>query len=287
MEDGNVTGKVSESKSGEQAEPRTGNRGNQSRSGERVEGAGLHRRILSTKEGRDLGGKRHEEATDILKGNAGADVHAQQKILIDWAKGKGYLYDKDDYKELQKSWKKDENGELVRIGGIESDVFPDFVNKQVTKVVKDTRQFNFDAKPIDYLNDRITYHNKYFPQTAYKLLGIMDYNVKFPDSQFSFVIDQPFVIGETPTEEEIDKKLREIGFQTDAHSYFIKEEDGTYMRLGDTHQGNFIKDKDGNIISIDSVFEVVDADDIGRVLSRKEVLDRRKRRKSKIKNNNV
>ena len=254
----NSFGKDFENKQGSnQAESRVGNRGDKPGSGEGVENVGSNGWVLSNEEAKNLGGSGNVEASDDLRRYVGTSIISQQQTLIKWATESGCLFDENDYKKLEKY-------PHMKISEIntESDVF--FINDTVIKVVKNFRNFIASSTPLEFLDNRIMRHNKYFPETAYTLLGIMSYG-----DIFAFVTMQPFIEGAKTMEEmdekarkdfkgRIDAKLKEMGFEKDRYSYKIIDENGNLLRLSDTHIGNFIEDKDGNMFCIDSVFEIAD-----------------------------
>ena len=255
MENGKYIGKVSEKQQGSAHSGQgTGNRGNRPASGAGHEGKGFHRRILSEEEGKNIGGKGNVEVSAILRADVRADAKTQQDRLVEWAREKGCLYDENDHEALKSFWLKDENNLPEKIGGMEAEVYPCKNNQCVVKV---TNYAVFSRKPLYFLNNRITYHNMVFPDSAYKLLGIMNYRDSRGNDIFRFVTEQPFIQGEKPTCEEIENELNILGFKKDkyAKNVYVKEYDDKYLRLSDAHTGNLIKDKTGKVFCIDSVFE--------------------------------
>ena len=259
----NIGKNSEEQQRGTYSKLRNGNRSDKSSSGEGTSSNRFDRRILSAEEGENLGGKIQKEAVNLLRRDAGADVFAQQEKLVKWATEndkKGYFYNRDDHEKLKETWQKDENGNLKRIGGTESDVFPDHKNNRVIKVT------NYSAinkvTPLDFLNDRITWYNRLFPDSAYKLIGIMNYrDIENRDNDiFRFVLEQPFIKGKKMTREEIDKKMTGMGFKKGRLSsqYYLELENGRFLKLTDALIRNFIKEENGDIVCIDPVIRESD-----------------------------
>ena len=116
------------------------------------------------------------------------------------------------------------------------------------------------VKPLDFFNDRITNYNRVFPETAYKLLGIMNYRNTDGKDIFRFVTEQPFIEGVTPNRDDINKKMMEMGFKIGRLSsqYYLELEDGKFLKVTDVRMKNCLKDKDGNVFVIDPVIRLSD-----------------------------
>ena len=132
--DGNNIGQDKENRRGfHDFERGTGNRRDKSSRGTGIEEHGLHRLLLSTAEGRHLGGSGNEEASSLLRADAGAGTESQRKTLVEWAKNTGRLYDKTAHEAI-KELPHDKN-----TWGIESEVY--LKDKDtVTKVMAGTVQ---------------------------------------------------------------------------------------------------------------------------------------------------
>jgi len=241
-EQGNVMGCNRENQQGcSYSESRIGDGENQFRSGARFESDGLRGRIFSTETRRNIGGSKHADVSDFLRRSSIASAKAQQVELIKWAEKNGCLFGKDFYVGF---------GEQLE-SGTEAHVFLDKNNTR--RVVKITNYKKNDKSPLAFLENRITLHNLIFPQTAYKFVGILSYG-----GTFRFITEQPFIVGETPDGREIDMYLHGMGFRYnfDEDCYCKPIEYDKVLKLHDTHPGNFLKDKDGNIFCIDSVLEI-------------------------------
>jgi len=240
-------------------ESRTGNRRDKPAGGEGVEKFWSNRQILSEQEGRNLGGQRNVEAITLLQRDAGSDVFTQQKRLIEWAKENVCFYGKEYHEALKQLWSKKDDGTLKRLGGTESDVFPSYDKNNVIKIT------NYSAinhvKPLDFLQDRVTWYNRLFPETAYKLLGIMNYKDDRDNDIFRFVLEQPFIEeGKFPKRREIDEMMVGIGLKKGRLSsqYYIEIGEGRFLKITDVRMKNCIKDKSGKIFCIDPVIRESD-----------------------------
>ena len=204
-------------------------------------GAGnrFDRFLLSVEKGRTLGGLRNVEATNILRecqsasGRISTDGGIyesgleQEKILIRYAIESGCWFSLD-------SIRRDSFGFLGQ--GTENKVYLDKDGKCVIKIA-DYNAINPYETPLTFLINRITLHNTIFPETSYELVGFNWYE----GEKFYFVKKQLFIKGTKPTQEEIDKCMKDKGFSI--------IEDGVYLSdnfvIHDLFPRNFVKTEKG------------------------------------------
>ena len=138
------------------------------------------------------GGEIATRATNFLRSKGGTNEKnsswRQKQELEVFAKNNDYWY--DNYKGL---------GEYIG-KGMESLVF---LSKDGEKVFK-VNDLEFYDTPLNYLNT-INEHNKLFPEAPYKVIG---FTTRKDTSNFSFVLEQPFIQAERgATQEEVNKEL--------------------------------------------------------------------------------
>ena len=248
--DRTVDGKVKKSEN--ETEHGTRNRGDRPACGDGNESDRLHRLLLSSEKAENIGGDRNAEASNLLRKSLRADAKTQREILVVWAKENDYFYGRKDHEALKEQFSPTND-----IAGNESKVYFDHFQKRVIKVTDYTI---FCRKPLEFLENRITNHNRVFPDSAYKLLGIMNYQDSKFNDKFYFITEQPFIEGIEPTQSELDTELKEIGFKKSGKKSYEMEIEGGKLKLDDAHTKNFIKTKNGDILCIDSVIREISPD---------------------------
>lgn len=184
------------------------------------------------------GGEIATRATDFLRSKGGTNEKnsswRQKQELETFAKDNNYWY--DNYKGL---------GEYIG-KGMESLVF---LSKDGEKVFK-VNDLEFYDTPLNYLNT-INEHNKLFPEAPYKVVG---FTTRKDTSNFSFVLEQPFIQAERGvTQEEVNKELEKLGFSAVGEAESYKKDN---IEILDLHEGNVVVDSEGNIFFIDPVIFV-------------------------------
>lgn len=154
-----------------------------------------------------------------------------------WAKREGVWH--DDALAYGKSF-----GEELP-GGQESHVYENPSNGAVIKV-KNTLQYH----DLQEFLDGIVLHNNLFPETAYKVLGFGS-----DGEGFVAILEQPFVRGAEPTQQQITEFLKER--VPDAEMYEESLGNGRYKTsqtlLHDLSPRNAIITANGNIAIIDDI----------------------------------
>ena len=93
--------------------------------------------------------------------------------------------------------------------------------------------------------DRISLHNAYFPETCLTVLGFG----RDSNEDFKIIVEQPFIKGESMTDEDIAEFMSKMGFK------LYNPRNWTYatpeIYLSDMHDENVIRSKSGNIFVID------------------------------------
>lgn len=130
-------------------------------------------------------------------------------------------------------------------GGQESHVYEN-ANKGTVVKVKNTLQYH----DLQEFLDGIILHNTLFPETAYKVLGFGN-----DGEGFVAILEQPFVRGEEPTQEQITDYIKSI--QPDAEMYEKELKNGRYKTsktlIHDVSPRNAIITPAGNIAVIDGI----------------------------------
>lgn len=186
------------------------------------------------------GGRRNEE-TEIQLGRlpeTGRDGSTEwetqaEEILTQYAKDNNIWIDLNTL------------GEPNAIGA-ESYVWFNEQNKTVTKAIGYSVN-----NGLRNLLDRITIHNTLFPET---ILSIKGFSRDKNDGSFQIIVEQPLIIGESATEEEIEDYMNQIGFgKTDSQlasdTTFVNDD---YL-INDLHSGNVLKSKSGKLYVIDAI----------------------------------
>ncbi|MDR0824949.1 MAG: hypothetical protein LBN74_07620 [Prevotella sp.] len=137
-------------------------------------------------------------------------------------------------------------GNPIMTGG-ESEVYKSKDGKSVIKVNKLALLDTFD-KTIDYFIDHIAAHNDTFKDDKYSIIGIGENS----EGEVSYILKQPFVDAEREaTQEEIDERLRELGFKPFATQKF--DWTGEKYTISDAVPKNVLVDKNGNLRFIDTI----------------------------------
>ena len=161
----------------------------------------------------------------------------QERQVETWAKQNGVWH--EDALSYGKSF-----GEELP-GGQESHVYENPQNGTVIKV-KNTLQYH----DLQEFLDGIILHNTLFPETAYKVLGFGN-----DGEGFVAILEQPFVRGEEPTQEQITKHIKNI--QPEAEMYEQELKNGRYKTsktlIHDISSKNAIITPTGNIAIIDGI----------------------------------
>ena len=161
----------------------------------------------------------------------------QERQVEEWAKSAGIWH--EDALSFGESF-----GEEMK-GGQESHVYENLPNKSVIKV-KNTTQYH----DLQEFLDGIILHNTLFPETAYKVVGFGN-----DGDGFVAILEQPFVLGTVPTQEQIDGFVKSVA--PDSEKYEAELKNGRYKTLQtllhDLSPKNAIITPGGNIAIIDAI----------------------------------
>ena len=175
----------------------------------------------------------------------------EQEIgLRRWAEGCGRLLDGDDWLIL------------ARKGGMEHDVWFDDASHRFVKITtiggwgntptfrpRDGKIGLRPATPLEYL-DRMALSNAIFGDDVLVHGVVMD---RFP----RIVVSQALVVGERPTDEEIDAAMAVLGFSrvVPGSKLFTGEFGGEPLLIADAHGGNFLRLEEpaGEVFAIDVI----------------------------------
>ncbi|NDV78913.1 hypothetical protein [Dysgonomonas sp. 511] len=168
---------------------------------------------------------------DILNILNGVNTPNEQEVTLEkQARKKGFWF--GDERKIDK-W--------GFIGsGCEARVYADTDITKILKVVS----YNVSChSPKRFLDERIVLYNLLFPETAYELIGFAKYY-----DDFCFVVKQSFIEGCRLEMEEIEVEMQKRGFNASGYKFVNQE-----FAVEDLHQGNVLKDKQGNIFVIDAI----------------------------------
>ena len=106
-----------------------------------------------------------------------------------------------------------------------------------------------NSKGIVQLLNKILLHNRYFPQTSYKLVGFTGFDGRnvYPILKQQYVKNATFA-----TPEEIDSYMRGPGFEQVGEASYSNEK----ITISDLRPRNVMKDTDGDIYVIDAEFNI-------------------------------
>ena len=217
---------------------------------------------LSSQEenGRNLGGKKFREISHILRRssesieNTERIIEKQLEVLEKHAKKEGFF----DIEMVWDTYNSSKGKGIIRLEpGTEADVFL-LNNNEEKKVVKIVKWNTFcfrkrNRTPLEFLMNKVVFHNTLFPGTFYQLTG---YSYRF--DEFCFVLEQPYIppffddlksiIGSS--EKEIEEDIIEKrGFRKEGKSQ-IRYVSNDYI-VSDLHLGNVLKGADGGLYYID------------------------------------
>jgi len=106
----------------------------------------------------------------------------------------------------------------------------------VTKLIS----LNYYITP-QFALDRITLHNTLFPAIPITIQGFTRV-----EGDFFFVVEQPFIVGEYASQDEIKHYMAQLGFTRHNNIYTTSQ-----IYVTDLHDGNVIKTPNGLLAVID------------------------------------
>jgi len=194
------------------------------------------------------GGRKNVSASALCRAERASNAGEQEEILPS-----GYTRIQEvigQWAERDGCWHDTPEADLISEGrthraefdGSEARIFYD--NK--ARVYKTLIKTHYDT--YQELLDRITIHNRVFPETAIRVEGFGMLDDADDNEGFTVVISQPFVKGETPRIDQIQEAMRERGFVPIGNKYV--SEDG-YMTLNDIHDNNCVISEEGNLLVFD------------------------------------
>ncbi len=148
-----------------------------------------------------------------------------------WAKASGVWIDDVD------SFLHHTLGEHIAEGG-EAKVY-----EHGSSVIK-TIGLDYFIQPIIAL-DRISLHNTFFPDTKLSVIGFG----RDKDGEFKIVVEQPFIIGDQPSDDDIRSFMESMEFQLwNARNWTYATPE---VYLSDVHDENVIRSHSGAFFVID------------------------------------
>ena len=217
---------------------------------------------LSSQEedGRNLGGKKFREISNILR-RCSESIEDTERIIEKQLEVLEIHAKKEGFYDIEKVWDKYNSSKGKGITklqpGTEADVFLLSNNEEkiVMKIVK-WNTFSFRKRnrtPLEFLINKVALHNTLFPGTFYQLIGFCH---RF--DEFCFVLEQPYippffddfkrVIGSTDKEIKEDI-ISKRGFREEGKSQ-IRYVSDSYI-VSDLHLGNVLKSADGELYYVD------------------------------------
>lgn len=198
------------------------------------------------------GGRRNVQAAALLRANDGAVPEQQGEILES-----GYTREQEiigRWAERDGCWSDTPDGDMTRKGythdsaidGSESQVYFDQRRQWVHKTIDHVRY-----RDLSRFLDRINIHNALFPETAMTIVGWGLREYADDNTGFCAIIRQPFVQGRAPTQDEINRSMKDRGLRpADGAGFFFTSGDGDIL-VTDLHDGNAVVDRDGHVIVYD------------------------------------
>ena len=153
----------------------------------------------------------------------------QETEVEAWAKANGVWMENADEELEQKYGKPFSNGQESRV-----------YRKDANTVVKSKNTLQY--YDLQGALDSIALHNSLFPETAIKVTGFG----KDAEGGFVMIIEQPFVKGVPLTQKEITDYAKKLGFEQE-NDGFESHYKNDQTLLHDLHEGNVVKDDEGNI----------------------------------------
>lgn len=198
------------------------------------------------------GGRRNVQASALCRAEGSPDETKQapvlpsgytreQEIIGQWAERDGCWSDTPE-KDQEKSGRKHQD----EFDGAEARIFYDGKGR-VYKTVDYIRYPN-----LQRFLDRITIHNAYFPECPMTVEGFGMRDYADDNTGFCVVISQPFVKGETPTQEQIERSLHERGLVDPAFGMGVIYESPSHnILVTDVHDMNCVLTAEGRVAFFD------------------------------------
>lgn len=169
----------------------------------------------------------------------------QEDVLEEWAKDEGlWLNDLDSNNSLR-NYLNNTYEELRDISGSESIIF----RKDSKTLVKEISLSHSDDNPRMLL-DRLVWHNRLFPETAYTVLGFG----RDESGHFKIIAEQPYVRGTNATAEEIKEWVQHDFNQIPGTSLWVSK--NGELQLTDLSPLNVLKGENGGLYVIDCDIEL-------------------------------
>ena len=171
-----------------------------------------------------------------------------------------------DIKKIKEEYKKDPDKDFEQLeSGNEADVYAlaeknyRHINKLVQWNAFSNFRRNLNQTPLEFLINKTTLYNYYFPENANNLIGATYRKDKDGENQFNFVFDQQYIEQLLDTDgepikatfEEIQNDMEKRGFKVNPKSpTSYTNEDGSAI-ISDLHLGNVLNGKNGYLYYID------------------------------------
>lgn len=197
------------------------------------------------------GGRRNVQASLIARAVQGADTPEQGRILAS-----GYTRIQEvigHWAERDGSWSDTPEGDLIRQGfqhdplddGSEARIFDRGNGAKIYKTI-DFSHYN----QFELMLDRISIHNAVFPEMALKVEGFGMRDDSENSDGYVVIISQPKAIGTVPTQEDIEKGMKERFFDKSENGFFwINGLDN--IVVADIHDQNAVVSPNGKLLVFD------------------------------------
>ncbi|BCU75431.1 NAD-dependent DNA ligase LigA [Luteolibacter sp. LG18] len=172
-----------------------------------------------------------------LRGSDGADfserLRQEAQSILEWGAETGRILDPERFLEVVSHWQE--------LGGQSEHTV--FHLAGLNRVVKFTLPPNFGAQGAEAYLRNLGASNRLFGDSI-RFHGILP-----TDKGPAFVISQPFIKGDVPSQQEVEEWFTADGYRSIGHNRWINDATGT--EIADAHVGNLIKAEDGELIPID------------------------------------
>ena len=197
------------------------------------------------------GGRRNVQASLIARAVQGTDTPEQGRILAS-----GYTRIQEvigHWAERDGSWSDTPEGDLIRQGfqhdplddGSEARIFDRGNGAKIYKTI-DFSHYN----QFELMLDRISIHNAVFPEMALKVEGFGMRDDSENSDGYVVIISQPKAIGTVPTQEDIERGMKERFFDKSENGFFwINGLDN--IVVADIHDQNAVISPNGKLLVFD------------------------------------
>jgi Serine/Threonine/Tyrosine Kinase found in polyvalent proteins len=175
----------------------------------------------------------------------------EEAALSEWAEKQRLILDGTEFERNWQQFAWEVGEDAAR--GAEHEIYPDgagFFIKRNPATGQAAEVGGMHRTWLDYLN-RLWIHKQLFPDTAYELIGFN----RDPVGKLFAVVKQRAIRGDPAVRAEVEAYMKKFGFKRFHHDEYYSQEKG--IVIGDLHDENAVKLRDGTIVAFDPVIEVV------------------------------